>query len=480
MKKTHGWLLALMFLATACHDNVTDINPENRINAGLVFSSPEKMNQAVLGCYNSLQAGDMLQARALVLADVMGEDVVNRSNNFGALARYDALSSNAMAARTWQAGYKAIADANRVIDGIRNNADKTIPVQAERWIAEAKFVRAVAHFYLVNLYAQSYGFTTDASHPGIPIMTQAFYSNDPAANKPRSPVKQVYDQIITDLKDALDTLPTNHATTYMDKTRATKAAAAAMLSRVYLYKYDYTNAKAMAWAVINKDYGDFILNVQPSMTYGANNYLTKESIFSIPSKAGDFEAGYTLTANYTTNVDLGISPDFLSSATNPWLAADDKRRTQLIGLHAGQQVMVSLKYRDVADWAPIIRYAEVLLNFAEAAAHLSTTADADAVVRLNEVRNRSRVSGQSYTNGSFATQALLLDAILAERRIELAFEGHRLFDLNRLKRSIQNKRDFDYNTFVTTQAYGADKRILPIPLAEMEKSGGVLEKNPGY
>ncbi|MCK7555179.1 RagB/SusD family nutrient uptake outer membrane protein [Chitinophaga sedimenti] len=480
MRKICYWLPVLCVLMASCHDMVTDIDPENRINTNQVFSTAANMNTAVVGCYNSLQAGDMLQARALVLADVMGEDLVNRTNNFGDIARYNALSSNTMAARTWQAGYKAIADANRVIDGISKNVDKTTPEQAQRWMAECKFVRAIAHFYLVNLYAQSYGFTADASHPGIPVMTQAFYSNDPAANKPRSSVKQVYDQIITDLKDALDTLPLSNNTPYQSKTRATKAAAAAMLSRVYLYKDDVENAKNYAWAVINKQYGDFGLNTEPSQCYGAGNYLTKESIFSIPSKAGDFEVGYTLTANYTTNVDLGVSPDFLNVLTNPWLAADDKRRTQLIALHPVQQVMVSLKYRDVADWAPVIRYAEVLLNYAEAAAKAPGTAPQEVLIRLNEVRNRSRVSALPYTNMLLADKTQLLNAILAERRIELAFEGHRIFDLNRNKLRITGKRDFDYNTFLPAQDYGADKRILPIPLVEMERSGGVLEKNPGY
>ncbi|WP_295124000.1 RagB/SusD family nutrient uptake outer membrane protein [uncultured Chitinophaga sp.] len=481
MKILYKWLPVLaVVLLTACHDEVTNIDPENKINTALVFSTPARMEQAVIGCYNSLQAGNMLQARALVYADVLGEDVINRTSNFGDIPRYTTLSSNAMAAGLWQAGYKAIADANRVIAGIDANRTNTTPEQADMWIAEAKFVRAMAHFYLVNLFAQPYVFTTDASHLGIPIMTQAFYSNDPAANQPRSSVKLVYDQVIKDLTEALPVLPPSYGTSYQSKTRATKAAAAAFLSRVYLYKEDFENAKTYAWDVINKQYGDFGLNTQPSQTYGANNYLTNESIFSIPSKAGDFEAGFTLTAHYTTSTDLYINPDFLNITINPWLAVDDKRRTQLTGNNATLGVPVTLKYRDVADWAPVFRYAEVLLNYAEAAGKLAATVDAEALARLNEVRNRSRVSAAPYTNITINSKQLLIDAVLAERRIELAFEGHRIFDLNRNKMKLTNKRDFDFNTRVADQDFGADKRILPVPLIEIQRSRGVLERNPGY
>jgi hypothetical protein len=311
-------------------------------------------------------------------------------------------------------------------------------------------------------------------------MTQAFYSNDPAANKPRNAVKLVYDQVIKDLTEAMAALPLSYSTLYQSKTRATKAAAAAFLSRVYLYKEDFNNAKTVAWDVINKQYGEFGLNAQPSQTYGANNYLTNESIFSIPSKAGDFEAGFTLTSHYTTSTDLYINPDFLDITINPWLAVDDKRRTQLTGNNAALGVPVTFKYRDVADWAPICRYAEVLLNYAEAAGQLGVAVDAEALARLNEVRNRSRVSAPPYTNTTINTKTQLINAIWAERRIELAFEGHRIFDLNRNKMKITNKRDFDFNTRVADQDFGADKRILPVPLIEIQRSGGVLERNPGY
>ena len=141
------------------------------------------------------------------------------------------------------------------------------------------------------------------------------------------------------------------------------------------------------------------------------------------------------------------------------------------------------KYPDVAtraDWAPIIRYAEVLLNYAEASARLAAAVDADAVAKLNLVRNRSLAdpATQAYTVASFATKQDLINAILAERRIELAFEGHRYFDLKRTKQSFV-RIDADRTTQITA-TYGSDKYILPIPQTEVDKSDGILKQNKGY
>lgn len=132
-----------------------------------------------------------------------------------------------------------------------------------------------------------------------------------------------------------------------------------------------------------------------------------------------------------------------------------------------------------ADWAPIVRYAEILLTYAEATARLAPTVDADPIAKLNLVRDRSRVTAPQYTVASFATKDALIAAIVAERRIELAFEGHRYFDLARLKMNVTNKLDSDKVSPISIN-YGANKYIFPIPQGEVDKSQGVLVQNTGY
>lgn len=487
MKKIIYIAGATLLMLTSCQKKVTNLLQPDSITPQLVFDSPTRMEAAVAGTYDALQNANFLSGRALIYADLMGEDIVDKNLFFTPLPTFDMLANNGFPAGVWNAAYSAIGRANQVAEGINANLDKIDATEAKQLVAECKFVRAVAHFYLVNFFAQPYGFTADASHPGVPIITQAFSSNDPAANQPRSTVKEVYDQVIKDLTDALADLPLTQATTYETKTRATKAAAAAMLSRVYLYKGDYANAKTFAGNIITGQYGTFALNTNPGDVFGPGHYQTAETIWSIPNSASDNpNTNNALPQHYSElgRGDLAVSPTFMNIATNPYFTSDDKRRALIVPatLPSNAGYSYTTKYPDVAtraDWAPIIRYAEILLTYAESSARLASGVDADALSKLNMVRDRSIVSAPSYVIGDFATKNDLINAILGERRIELAFEGHRIFDLHRVGLGVTNKLDGDFSP-LPNEPYGADKSIFPIPQAEVDKSKGVLTQNPGY
>ncbi len=486
MKVFIYYLLLVSALLSACTKKVQDITPIDRITPDLVFSTPARMEAAVVGAYDGLQSAEFLSGRTLIYADLLGDDVIDKNNFFADFARFNMLANNGLAANMWSAGYNAIARANRAKVGIEANPGIVSPAKAKEFIAETKFVRAIAHFYLVNFYAQGYTFTADASHPGIPYVTSSFTTNDPAGNVPRATVKQVYDNILLDLNDALTDLPLAQANLSLTKTRGTKAAAAALLSRVYLYKEDWTNAKTIAGRIISGEFGTFTLNASPNGVFGPGKYTTAETIFSIPNSANDNpNTNNALPQHYyeTGRGDLTVSQLFLNASTDPYFAADDKRRTLILAntMPSNSGNFYTAKYPDVAtraDWAPVIRYAEVLLNYAEAGARLAAGVDADAISKLNMVRDRSRVSAPQYTVASFVTKQDLINAILAERRIELAFEGHRYFDLKRTKSSY-TRIDSDRTTVITA-TYGTDKYILPIPQAEVDKSLGILKQNPGY
>jgi hypothetical protein len=487
MKKIINYsVLASLLFMTACTKKVEEITPIDRINPDLLFSTPARMEAAVVGAYDGLQSAEFLSGRTLIYADLLGDDVIDKNGFFGDFARFNMLANNGIPANMWNAGYNAIARANRAKAGIEANPGVVSATKSKEFIAETKFVRALAHFYMVNFYAQGYNFTADASHPGIPYITTSYTTNDPAGNVPRNTVKQVYDFVIQDLNEALADLPMVQANISLTKTRATKAAAAAILSRVYLYKEDWANAKTMAGRIIAGEFGTFALTTNPDGVFGPGRYTTSETIFSIPNSANDNpNTNNALPQHYfeTGRGDLTVSQLFRNAATNPYFAADDKRRALILANSqpANSGNFYTAKYPDVAtraDWAPIIRYAEVLLNYAEASARIAAGVDADAVTKLNLVRDRARVSAPQYTVASFATKQDLINAILAERRIELAFEGHRYFDLKRTKTSY-TRIDSDRTT-VLTATYGTDKYILPIPQGEVDKSLGVLKQNNGY
>jgi hypothetical protein len=474
-------------VGSSCQKKVLDVEPQDLLNSDLAFSTPEKIEANVIAGYDGLQGKDFLSGRALVYIDLLGDDIFDKTPFFGELSKYNLLSNSSLAAGVWTAGYDAIGRANRTIAGITANSSKLTAAKASAFIAECKFVRAVANFYLVNFFAQPYGFTADASHPGIPLITKSYTYNDPDANKPRSSVAEVYTAIVSDLTEALTDLPVAYTgysnNVYNNKTRGTKAAASAFLSRVYLYKGDYANAKKYAQDIISGTHGAFALNPNVTTVFinGVNQYQTSETIWSIPNNINDNpNTNNALAQHYnpTLRGDLAVSSVFLDETQNKFLAADDKRRGLIVS--GTGSFKYSGKYTNLTDWAPIIRYAEVLLTYAEAQARLATGIDTDAIDKLNLVRNRAQVSKPPYTAGSFVSKDELINYILGERRVELAFEGHRFWDLMRVKASVTNKFDSDGSQKLPTQPFGAQKNIFPIPQLEVDKSKKVLVQNDGY
>lgn len=475
--------LATAVILSACQKKVTDIKPQDLLSSDQAFSTPEKIEAVVLAGYDGLQSAEYLSGRALIYVDLLGEDIFDRTGYFTDLPRYNLLASSGIAANVWTAGYDAIARANRAMAGVNANIGKLTAAKAKELIAECKFIRGVSNFYLVNFYGQPYVYTSDAYQSGVPLINQNFTSNDPAANQPRSSVAIVYTNIITDLTDALADLPLDYGDpTYADKVRATKAAASSLLSRVYLYKGDYANAKKYALDVINGNYGTYALNSTVDAVF--TDFTTAETIWSIPNSINDNpNTNNALSQHYypTGRADLAVSPTFLSTITNPYFAIDDKRRGLIIpGTGTIAALKFTRKYTQISDWAPVIRYAEVLLTYAEAQARTASGVDADAVDKLNQVRDRARGVLPSYTVGSFANKDALIAAVLGERRIELAFEGHRFWDIMRVKGTVANKYDSDGSTLLPAEPFGAKKNVFPIPQAEVDKSKGVLVQNDDY
>lgn len=482
--------LLIAVVGSSCHKQVLDIDPQNLLDSELAYSTPAKIEANVIATYDGLQSKDFLSGRALVYIDLLGDDIYDRNNFFTELPRFNLLSNSGLVSGVWTAGYDAIARANRAIAGVTENSSKLTGTKAKEFIAECKFVRAVANFYLVNFFAQPYNFTADASHMGIPIITKSFTYNDPEANQPRSTVAEVYAVIIKDLTEALADLPLAYTgytnNTYHTKTRGTKAAASAILSRVYLYKGDYANAKKFSKDIIDGVYGTYGLNPNVNTVFvsGTSQYTTNETIWSIPANINDNpNSNVSLSQHYspTSRADLAVSSIFLDDTKNKYFSADDKRRALIItGTGPLASTRFTGKYTTLTDWAPIMRYAEILLTYAEAQARTTATIDADALAKLNLVRDRARVSKPQYTAGSFNNFNDFIDAILGERNVELAFEGHRFWDLMRVKASVTNKFDSDGSTIMPVQAFGSLKNVFPIPQLEVDKSKKVLAQNEGY
>lgn len=329
-------------------------------------------------------------------------------------------------------------------------------------LGEAHALRGLAYFDMVKMYAQHYTFTSDASHPGVPIVLESDITNLPS----RATVGEVYAQIISDLNQGINLMTEVRNGPYM----LTQAGAQALLSRIYLYTEDYGNAVAMADAVINSGAYSLVTGsayVEQFVTGGSS-----EAIFELEYSETDNEGADCFGCMYTAT---GYG-DYLPARDLLDLIDPDDIRMQmfvedelLTGIYASHRVN-KWPTPQQTDNVPVIRLSEVYLSRAEAHARLGDHAAAQS--DLDTIRQRGLATAPPVT----ATGQALIDEILIERRIELGYEGHRIHDLMRNKQDIVR---VDVTGDVAHMPYPCDYCILPIPEWEMNANPNISQ-NPGY
>lgn len=509
-------VLAFSLMLTSCEKEVLELDPFDRITEETAFESPARVELSVAGVYDAAQSGFYaggavrgypFGAANVEQGDNRGEDVLNLAAFYQITYESTYNPATANNQYMWETLYSLINKANVVIEGVEGAAAKNIITadKAKVYLGELRFLRAMAHHELVTHFARPYNHTADASHLGVPYRTIAVNTParvEEASKQGRNTVKEVYDLILADLQFAEDNLLETQA---LKLTRATKGAAIALETRVLLHKGDWANVITEANKIVSgtttftSPIGGYALTATPEGPFAGNKGNT-ESIFSIENSATD---------NAGTNGALpqmySVSPARALVAISPiiWNASfwpvDDLRRTQLTK-QATTGYYFSNKYRDIKDWSdntPIIRYAEVLLNKAEAHARLNQPVEATAL--LNAVRGRSTTQLEIGLTGD-----ALIQAIINERRIEFLSEGLRWKDIHRLavegkfgpagipaKVAPSTTTKADYAAASGTVRPGAIslaaipydnfKFIWPIPITEVA-SNPVLaaQQNPGY
>lgn len=439
------------------------------------YSTADRIGKSAVGMYDGLQNAEFLGGRALIYSDLRSDDL-DPSPFFTDISSFTALANNAQATAAWTGGYRTIFQANYFLLRLAANTGKAPAALEAQYIGEGKFIRALAYFHLVNLYAQPYNFTADASHPGVPLVlvaandaAEAFASSQQLA---RSTVAQVYTQIDKDLADALTGVPEGPtaAPGYNDVARVTKDAVRGLQSRVALYKGDYAAAQVAAAGVSPARHQ---LNASPAVPFTAATYVSSESIFSVAMNASDNpNTNNALGQHYgaARRSDITVTP-YALIPTNLFPAGDARRlllTPSAVPPNSAARVFTTKYNNGSFDYVPIIRYSEVLLNRAEALAQTDPGVSTTAIGFLNQVRDRSKPAATlSYTAASFSGKQALIEAILLERRLELAFEGHRYFDLLRYKLNPGRVN------------YGDNRVVLPIPLVDIQLNPNITQ-NPGY
>ncbi|MEH6657795.1 RagB/SusD family nutrient uptake outer membrane protein [Leeuwenhoekiella marinoflava] len=435
----------------SCNEgNVLDLEPYNSISENAAFSTADLVKLSVTGLYNAAEIGIYtgagrgypFGAAFVQQGDNRGEDVVNVATFYQLTytATYDPTTANNV--YYWSDTYRLINRANIIIEGVQGALDNGIITSdiAADYIAQAKFFRAAGHLELLFHFARPYNDTPDAGHPGVPYRDFAIQTAESLAlaeAQGRNTVAECYQRIIQDLNDAEDDLlskadrATEEGSTRGGIVRATKEAAIAFKTRAYLHMRNWPMVITEG-VKLNTAY---TLPTDPNTTF-SSGYDNTESVFSMEhSENNNPGVNAALASQYNRRGLVVVSPIIWR---NPAWLADDERRTEggLISTTSG--VIYTNKYKDATNYtdpAPVLRYAEVLLNMAEAYARATPSNTTAALAALNQVRNRSLAdpATQAYVSSDFATPAALVNAIITERRIEFVMEGRRWPDIHRLQ-----------------------------------------------
>ncbi|MDR2119171.1 MAG: RagB/SusD family nutrient uptake outer membrane protein [Tannerellaceae bacterium] len=450
-------LLAAISLSAAlwsCTDQAIDLEPKDSITYDVAFATPERCDLAILGCYDAAQSGYYpgnnqrrgypFGAASVEQGDMKGEDMTNVQSFFAVTYEGSYTSSSPNGQAHWECTYQMINKINVVVDGLRTAAESGIltAAQATDGEAEVRFLRALGLHELLVFFAMPYAATPDASHFGVPVSLDPINTVEKvqaALDAGRLTAKETYKQILEDL----DYAEANLAETRdgnLKIVRATKAAAIAAKTRIYQHMGEWnkvieeSSKIVSASAPFSSPVGGYRLTESPDGVFTSNGGNT-ESLFSIENSETDNPTtNGCLYQMYYGRSLVCVSPIIINA--DFWLA-DDLRREQLLeraNKYGSKEAYWSTKYRSSvwADYAPVLRYAEVLLNYAEAEARANGVTP-KAVDLLNAVRNRAVTDpAKQFSVSSFANADALVTAILQERRIEFLAEGRRWPDIHRL------------------------------------------------
>lgn len=445
--------LFLISLLASCEKDVVDLSPVDRLSDETAYNTAKGCELAVVGVYDAAQSGYYkgndarrgypFGAASILQSEMRGADLMNMQSFYLITYNntYSPTSPNNVS--MWENSLAAINRANVVMAGIETAKTKGVLTEDEAngYIGECLFIRGLTYSNLLIHFSLPYGVDGNNNY-GLPYYEKAINSQesmDESLLIGRSTVVESYNKILADLNKAEQLLPAANSVNSI--TRASKGAAIALKTRVYLWKKDWKSVVTEAKKIVSgtsmpfsSPVGGYKLEANPAtpFTSFASN---SESIFSIENSTDD---------NATVNGSLGqmtstrpggralvaMSPILYNSSV--WLE-NDLRRTTLT-MKSAKGIVFADKYQrpvDQDEYAPIIRYAEVLLNYAEALLR-DTKSTEMPLELLNAVRNRSVMEGDYYTLDDFATPTDLLGAILWERRIEFFAEGRRWEDIHRL------------------------------------------------
>jgi len=466
-------ILSSVVLSAGCEGFLEEA-PKLTQSSELTMSTYQGLNKAIAGAYSPLVSSNWYGAYFVLDAEMRSGNARKSPFDSGRMyVPYEHSYNENTTAGLWGTAYFVISSVNNVIDNIEGKVGGTVTQKmVDNLKAEALFLRALAHFDLVRLYARSYAF--DSSKPGVPIIlhTDATGAEQPA----RETVKAVYDQVIVDLLEAESLIEPTYARTGVADAKAvvTLPAIQALLSRAYLYSQQWQKAADYATLVINNPKFSMWTKEQLPDVWSVESHLTGEVIFDVygkPTNAYDaYWEGPTQMTSPKGYADCGASLDLVN------LYEDGDVRGELFQTDAKAPgsfwtTKYSGKGATPADVNNVIvlRLSEMYLNRAEAIINGASVSGVTALSDLNVI---------TLKRGAAEYTSVGADNVFNERRKELAFEGHYWFDASRTKRGITRT---DYDGPAAKKDIPANSYMFALPISKRELDvNASLVQNEGY
>lgn len=476
MKSTYKFFTLALILTLGACDSLLDIEPRQSVDSSKALTTQEGISAGLANVYSYLKTTVMYGRDFVATSEALSDNsrIINRAGG-----RYQNQGNNVAFNHlgNWDFAYAAINDINLLLEALPNaNITSTYRTEVE---GQAKGLRALFYFDLMRAYAYEPNMApagTDLG--GVPIQLTGILYPDQIELKPRSSIAEVYALIYSDLTEAMAKCPTTGIPAYM-----TKVAATAIFSKVALYNQDFAKAEQLATDAITT----FTAPGTGRGLTSNSNYISHwrvsshpESVFEIAFRNANESIGVneSVQSAFTTRVGLtsttlgGYGAVVPTTAFLALFSANDVRRSLYEnGVSRSNSIVIECtKFLGKTgtvymDNIPVIRLSELYLIRAEARARQNNN-DVGALSDLNAITTRAGLPAYVALTGN-----ALLNAIYAQRRLELAYEGDRWFDLKR--------RGVDV-VKTTGNVPFSDYRILAnIPVREIQSNPN-LAQNPGY
>jgi len=478
MKKYPLYISFCILIWSSCNKSFLEKYPVGQISKEQLLQDAEGLRTALNGAYN-LTAQYYLNEFGM-LGDIRGDDIVMRPTGDLVMAQeynYQVEPENPTNSTSyiWQKLYEALNNTNNVINAA--------PIVYENRIAErnsvdslhgqARVLRALIHFNLSQAFAQPYNYSAGGQHLGMPILHK---TPDPKEHIKRESMADLYEFIIADLEKGIELMTGNNN---LNRVTASIQGAQAFLSRIYLYMENWE--ECIRYADLVENSGRFKLEdrehylqmfVDPGQVAGNRSAEVIWQLNLTPSNSG------TMNKMFSDPTVYRVSP---SQKLLALFEPGDVRGT-LFGEGDATDQLFTLKYGRTADTDPVnwpanyklFRLAEIYLNRAESKWHLGDYEG--AVEELQKLRARAFGIPVQDVAIAYSSPADLLLQIKDERRRELAFEGHRIYDIMRYKEDLV--RGSDCNAALCQLSYPNDLFVLPIPQLELD-ANPLMQPNPG-